>query len=90
MSTTYHDQKNPPEYRITHFTPQSRAHWCWIVTIPCITLSGVQDTITGQRVNVGPGMTMRSGLAGAPSFQTRDAAIHWAELMQLPNLSIED
>ena len=89
MATTYHNQTTPAVYKVIHFTPTSEAHWCWAVTIPVITLSGPQLTITGQTVDVGQGISMWSGLPGAPSFKTRADAMHWTDLMQLPNVVAE-
>jgi len=89
MATIYHSQQRPQTYKVTHFTPQVKSCWCWIVTIPCITISGVQEVITGQKVDVGAGMTMWSSLPGSPSFDSREAAVRWVELMQLPNVSVE-
>jgi hypothetical protein len=89
MSTTYHNQKNPPVYKITHFTPAVKSCWCWIVTIPAITLSGQQEVIAGKTADIGPGITAWSCLSGSPSFPDRASALRWAELMQLPNVIAE-
>ena len=89
MATIHHSPKNPPCYKVSHFTPRLRPLWRWIITVPIITLSEDQPTITGEIINIGNGTTMWSGLPGAPSFATRAEAVRWAQLMQLPNLSIE-
>ena len=89
MSTVYHDQKNPAIYKVTHFTPAARKCWRWLVFIPAITASGPQQTITGETVDIGSGTTLWTGLPGAPTFENREDAMRWTDLMQLPNVIAE-
>ena len=90
MGTTYHNEQNPAIYNVIHFTPTLKTCWRWVIVIPAITLTGLQPSITGEMVNVGrTGITAWTGLPGAPSFDTRDAAIRWTELMGLPNVIAE-
>ena len=89
MATTHHNQQHPPMYRVSHFTPQSRPHWCWIIMVTWLSLSGRQPTITGETADVGKGITLWCVLPGAPSFASQAEAARWAELMQLPNLVID-
>ena len=86
MATIRHDTRNPSVYRITHFTPAARHCWCYLVMIPAISLSGQQRTITGGTVGMLAGITAWSALLGAPSFDSLESAIRWAELMRLPNV----
>ncbi len=86
---TYHNQTRPPVYKVTHFTPLRKDCWRWLVMIPLISLSGPQPTIASQIVDTGQGTTMWTGLAGAPSFETRADTMHWTDLMCLPNVVAE-
>ena len=86
MATIRHDTRNPSVYRIMHFTPAARHCWCWHIVIPETTISGQQQTITSETVNMPTGITAWGVLPGSPSFPDSESAIRWAGLMQLPNV----
>jgi hypothetical protein len=66
--------------KLTHFTPQSRAHWCWMFFAPVLVLlPGEQRTIFGTVVTDHPGSTVWEGVSGLPKFQTREEALAWCE-----------
>lgn len=78
MATIYHAPDARP-IRLTHFTPLSRAHWCWSFMRPEVSLSGLQPTITGEIVDTGAGTTAWGHVRGTPDFETREQADAWAE-----------
>ena len=76
MATVHHDPATPVRY-LCHFTPNSRAHWRWLIMKPVVSLSGPQRTIDGQLVDAGPGTTAWTGSSEYPDFQTRQQGIDY-------------
>lgn len=71
--------ENARPIRLAHFTPAARHCWCWMFLRPVLSLSGIQQTITGEAVDIGAGSTAWESVKGAPVFETREAAGEWAD-----------
>jgi len=72
--------------RLSHFTPEARRCWCWLVLWPEIALCGPQRLVTGGVV-AGVSSCAWTSVPGIPSFQTREEAERWISLV--PGLIVD-